>query len=161
MRAHRIVGCAVGLAAVGLAAGLPFIDAQGGYAGLSPRFLPMLVCAGLASCGALIGFRPDALAPVDPPAAQAPFPGRVDGTRSVPARSLAWLLGGLLGHALLIAHLGFVLASVLLMVGTARAFGSRRPLRDALVGLALALPVWLLFAQVFRVGLRLLPVAGF
>ena len=145
MRAHRIVGGAVVLAAAGLAAGLPFIDGQGGYAGLSPRFLPALVGVGLGLCGILIALRPDALA--------APL--------SAPAlRRLAWLLGGLLGHALLIAHLGFVLASVWLMVCAARAFGSRRPLRDALVGLALALPLWLLFARGFQLGLKLLPIAG-
>jgi putative tricarboxylic transport membrane protein len=63
-------------------------------------------------------------------------------------------------HAVLIGVIGFVLASALLMACAARGFGSRRPLRDVLIGLAIALPLWFVFARVFQVGLKLLPAAG-
>jgi len=160
VRAHRFVGLGVALLAAGLAAGLPFIDAQGGYAGLSPRFLPTVVCIGLAVCAVLLFARPEALpaASADPcarpdaaPPAASPEPA---------ARGLAWVAGGLVAHAALIGVVGFVIASALLMACAARGFGSRRPLRDLLIGLAIALPLWFVFARVFQVGLKLLPALG-
>ncbi len=74
---------------------------------------------------------------------------------------LAWLVGGLVAHLLLIGTVGFVLASCLLLVCVARGFGSRRPWRDAGIALAIAFPMWLLFAKVLQVGLKLFPLAGF
>lgn len=147
MRAHRFVGLGVALLAAGLAAGVPFIDAQGGYAGLSPRFLPAVAGLGLALCALLLVARPDAL----PAPAQAPKPA---------VRRLAWVAGGLVAHAALIGIVGFVIASALLMACAARGFGSHRPLRDILIGLAIALPLWFVFARVFQMGLKLLPAAG-
>ena len=49
----------------------------------------------------------------------------------------------------------------LLMVCVARGFGSTRPLRDAGIALAIAFPMWLLFAKVLQVSLKLFPLAGF
>ncbi len=53
--------------------------------------------------------------------------------------SMAWLLAGLAANAALIDLIGFILASTLLFTFTARAFASRQPIRDAAVGLVLAL----------------------
>jgi putative tricarboxylic transport membrane protein len=75
-------------------------------------------------------------------------------------RRLAWAAGGLIGHLLLVGTAGFVLAGTLLLVCVARGFGSTRPARDALVGLALTLPVWFVFARLLGVGLKLFPPAG-
>src|SRR5262245_26668898 len=50
-------------------------------------------------------------------------------------RALGWLLLGLVLNIGLIGPLGFIIASTLLFVCTARAFGSTRPLRDAAIGL--------------------------
>ena len=159
VRAHRIVGLGLAALTAGLAAGVPFIDAQGGYAGLSPRFLPTVVCVGLAACALSVFLRSDALPaasrPHDAAAAAAPLPA----FGAAPAR-LGWVAGGLVAHAALIGLIGFVLASALLMACAARGFGSRRPLRDVLIGLAIALPLWFVFARVFQVGLKLLPAAG-
>ena len=44
---------------------------------------------------------------------------------------------------------------------TARGYGSRRIVRDALIGLALTLPMWALFDFLLGINLPLLPVAGF
>ena len=60
----------------------------------------------------------------------------------------------------LIGTLGFVLSSTLLMVCVARGYGSRRR-RDALIGLAVTLPMWALFEFLLGINLPLLPVAGF
>ena len=57
----------------------------------------------------------------------------------------AWVTGGLLGVALLIELIGFVLAAGLLFACAARGFGSRRPLRDLAIGIALTLPIYWLF----------------
>jgi len=57
----------------------------------------------------------------------------------------AWVTGGLLGVAVLINLIGFVLAAGLLFACSARGFGSRHPLRDLAIGIALTLPIYWLF----------------
>jgi putative tricarboxylic transport membrane protein len=57
----------------------------------------------------------------------------------------AWVTGGLAGVALLINLIGFVLAAGLLFACSARGFGSRHPLRDLAIGIALTLPIYWLF----------------
>jgi putative tricarboxylic transport membrane protein len=57
----------------------------------------------------------------------------------------AWVTGGLIGVAALINVLGFVLAAGLLFACSARGFGSRHPLRDLAIGIALTLPIYWLF----------------
>ena len=67
--------------------------------------------------------------------------GRVVGGRT----GAAWVTGGLVGVALLINLIGFVLAAGLLFACSARGFGSRHPLRDLAFGIALTLPIYWLF----------------
>jgi len=71
----------------------------------------------------------------------------VDSDKTEPGGKLgaAWVTGGLLGVALLIELIGFVLAAGLLFACAARGFGSRRPLRDLAIGIALTLPIYWLF----------------
>ncbi|TPG74250.1 tripartite tricarboxylate transporter TctB family protein [Pseudomonas arsenicoxydans] len=57
----------------------------------------------------------------------------------------AWVTAGLVGVAVLINLIGFVLAAGLLFVCSARGFGSRHPLRDLAIGIALTLPIYWLF----------------
>ncbi len=52
----------------------------------------------------------------------------------------AWVTAGLVGGALLINLIGFVLFAC-----SARGFGSRHPLRDLAIGIALTLPIYWLF----------------
>lgn len=65
----------------------------------------------------------------------------------------AWVTAGLVGVALLITHIGFVLAAGLLFACAARGFGSRHPLRDLAIGIALTLPVYWLFTTGLGVSL--------
>jgi putative tricarboxylic transport membrane protein len=148
---RRIVGGAVLLAAAFFAAGLPFVDGQGGYAGLSPRFLPTLVTIGLAICGLLLLIQSDSIQASSDEAETAIF-------QADRFRRLALLMGGLLAHLVLISWIGFVLASALLMAIVSRAYGSKKLLRDGLIGLAVALPIWLLFTQVLGLNIPLLPL---
>ncbi|MHC8380305.1 tripartite tricarboxylate transporter TctB family protein [Pseudomonas sp. LB3P14] len=57
----------------------------------------------------------------------------------------AWVTAGLVGVAVLINLIGFVLAAALLFACSARGFGSRRPVRDLAIGIALTLPIYWLF----------------
>lgn len=57
----------------------------------------------------------------------------------------AWVTAGIVAIALLINVIGFVLAAALLFACSARGFGSRHPLRDLAIGLALTLPIYWLF----------------
>jgi len=58
---------------------------------------------------------------------------------------VAWVTAGLVAVALLIDVIGFVLAAALLFACSARGFGSRHPLRDLAIGMALTLPIYWLF----------------
>ena len=68
-------------------------------------------------------------------------------------KSLLWIAAGLLLNAALINLVGFVLSSALLFTLAAHGFGSRRPLRDALIGLGLVLPVFWLFTRALGLNL--------
>src|SRR5262245_30885873 len=67
---------------------------------------------------------------------------------------LAWLLSGLALNVALIGIAGFILASTVLFVCTAVAFGSRNVLRDASLGFALAFVCYVGFDRVlgYRIG---------
>jgi putative tricarboxylic transport membrane protein len=68
-------------------------------------------------------------------------------------RALAWMLLGLVLNIGLIGPLGFIPASTLLFACTARAFGSRRPVRDALIGLAFAAIAYFGFAELLGINI--------
>jgi putative tricarboxylic transport membrane protein len=57
----------------------------------------------------------------------------------------AWVTAGLVAVAVLINLIGFVLSAGLLFACSARGFGSRRPVRDLAIGIALTLPIYWLF----------------
>lgn len=154
MRPNLVAGFAASLAAAFFGAGLPFIDAAGGYAGLSQRFLPTVVTIGLAVCAVLLLARRESVLATAENSQDA-----VDLQRG--PRRLAWAACGLLLHMALIGLAGFVLASTLMMLMVARACGSTRALRDAVAGLAITLPMWLVFTRVLGIQLPLLPIAGF
>jgi putative tricarboxylic transport membrane protein len=166
MKASALSVAAVVLAGAAVfAIGASFIDGSAGYSGLSPRFLPTLVAVGLATCGALLGVEvlraraqrgPDR---ADETPASA-LPSSRQGVVNDPVRNLAWVIFGLVFHLLTIGHIGFVAASVVLMVCVARGYGSPHAARDAGIALALTLPVWLLFSKVIGVSLPLCPVLG-
>jgi putative tricarboxylic transport membrane protein len=148
---RRLVGACVLLAAAFFAAGLPFVDDQGGYAGLSPRFLPTLVTVGLLICGLLLLFKKNSIQQNSDDAATAlDAPNRF--------KRLGLLIGGLIAHIALIGWIGFVLASGFLMAVTARAYGSKRLLRDCVLGVLVAGTIWTIFTQLLGLNLPLLPM---
>jgi len=64
-----------------------------------------------------------------------------------------WVTAGLLINAVLIAWLGFILASTLLFICIARGFGSRKIPRDLAWGFGLALAAYLGFAKLLAIRL--------
>ena len=62
-------------------------------------------------------------------------------------RALAWLGGGMVLNLVLIVPLGFSIGAAVQFVCTARAFGSRAPLRDAVTALAVSLGAFFLFVE--------------
>lgn len=68
-------------------------------------------------------------------------------------RGIGWLLLGLVLNVGLIDPLGFIPASVLLFACTARAFGSRRPLRDALIGFVLSAIAYFGFSELLGINI--------
>ena len=68
-------------------------------------------------------------------------------------RSLGWLALGLFLNVALIDFLGFVIASTILFVCTARAFGSTRWPRDLGIAAALALLAYLGFAKLLGISI--------
>lgn len=144
-----------------LAAGATQISAEAGYAGVGPNFLPWVVAAALLLCGALLvwearsgGFR-DMEEPSG--AARGFWPG------------FLWVSAGILANALLITTLGFILSCALCFVLAVRGFKASqgrpdmRPrawLVDALIGIAIAAPVFWMFTQLLAINLPGLTTTG-
>lgn len=144
-----------------LAAGATQISAEAGYAGVGPNFLPWVVAAALLLCGALLvwearsgGFR-DMEEPSG--AARGFWPG------------FLWVSAGILANALLITTLGFILSCALCFVLAVRGFKASqgrpdmRPrawLVDALIGIAIAAPVFWMFTQLLAISLPGLTTTG-
>jgi putative tricarboxylic transport membrane protein len=112
------------------------------YARVGPKVFPWLAASMLAVMGAIL---------------------TVEGVRGgweheenegTDWRSLGWLLLGLLLNVALISVIGFIAAGTILFVCTARAFGSTRPLRDAGIGLVLAIIAYVGFDRVlgYKIG---------
>jgi putative tricarboxylic transport membrane protein len=114
------------------------IAVGGGYAQVGPRFFPGLVGATLLAFAVLLAREALAGGFHD-----------VEGRPEVPAAvpSFLWVSAAVLVHLAIIGISGFVVATVVLFVGVARGIGSTRPLRDALIGLALAIAVFVLFTE--------------
>ncbi|HWT09352.1 MAG TPA: tripartite tricarboxylate transporter TctB family protein [Roseomonas sp.] len=116
------------------------------YAVVGPKLVPAVIAAGLVVCGILLcgaalrgGWSADL-----PEVAEA-------GPPNLPA--LGWLGGGMLLNLVLIEPLGFSIGAAVQFVCTARAFGSRAPLRDAAIALAVSLGAFFLFVEALGVNI--------
>ncbi|UZE25759.1 tripartite tricarboxylate transporter TctB family protein [Pseudomonas sp. B21-056] len=130
----------VGVIAIGviLAIGALRFPPEMGFVILGAHVYPCAVAAFLAGVGAVLsyqaitgGFRELA--------------GNGDGVLPNGKWGAAWVTAGIVAIALLINVIGFVLAAALLFACSARGFGSRHPLRDLAIGIALTLPIYWLF----------------
>jgi len=147
---------ALGVFVAYVAAGLP---GSRSYSAIGANFMPIVVGAGLVLLGLWLlaehftgGWR--AREPDDP---------AERGEHPFHAGAFAWVSGGLIAQMALIHTAGFALAAAALFACIARGFGSRRPLRDAAIGLLLGLAVFAFFVHFLNVNLPagwLRPVLG-
>jgi putative tricarboxylic transport membrane protein len=116
------------------------------YAVVGPKLVPAVIAAALVVLGLSLsgvalrgGWSSDL-----PEVAEAGPPNRA---------ALAWLGGGMLLNLVLIGPLGFSIGAAVQFVCTARAFGSRAPLRDAVIALAVSLGAFFLFVEALGVNI--------
>ncbi|MFO1339462.1 MAG: tripartite tricarboxylate transporter TctB family protein [Burkholderiaceae bacterium] len=137
------------------------ISSDAGYAGVGPNFLPLLVGALLAVCGAWLvwesatgGFRN-----MEEPS----------GAERGDWRGFAWVSAGVLANAALITTIGFILSCTLCFVLAVQGFKTaegqaglqvRRLAVDVVTGLAISAPVFWMFTQLLSIGLPGLTSTG-
>lgn len=132
----------VGVIAIGLVLGIGALrfPPEMGFVILGAHVYPCAVAVFLAGVGVVLSY-------------QAITGGFRELSQELQASSLqangksgaAWVSAGIVSIALLINVIGFVLAAALLFACSARGFGSRHPLRDLAIGIALTLPIYWLF----------------
>ncbi len=157
---QTLIGAGVLALAALLAYGAVDISGDAGYSGVGSNFLPWLVAGVLAVSGVWL-------------LAQARTGGYRDTEEPSGAphgdwRGFAWASAGLLANALLITKIGFILSCALCFMLAARGLrlseGRAAPLArmasDALVGLAIAAPVFWTFTKVLGINLPGLTASG-
>jgi putative tricarboxylic transport membrane protein len=112
------------------------------YARVGPTFFPWLVTAMLGVLGAILlvqGFRGG---------------WEKEEQAGFDLSGGAWCVAGLALNLALIETAGFIIASTVMFLCVARAFGSARPLRDAGIGFALAFVAYVGFDRLlgYRIG---------
>ena len=151
---QTLVGAGVLVLGLLIVAGATQISSEAGYGGVGPNFLPWVVGGMLALCGAFLvwealtgGFRQlEAASGAD----TGHWPGFV------------WVSAGLLANAALITSIGFILSCTLCFVLAVRGFRSsegqldlslRALVVDALIGMAIAAPVFWMFTKFLAINL--------
>jgi putative tricarboxylic transport membrane protein len=162
---NRAGQVAIGLGALAvagvLAVGAWQIPSDAGYAGVGPDFLPWVMSAAMALCGALLvwqalngGWRD-----VEP----------LSGAARGDWRALAWVAGAVIANASLITTIGFILSCTLCYALAVRGLrlsegkapgGPRTTFTDAVTGALIAAPVYWLFTKLLAVNLPGISASG-
>ncbi len=113
------------------------------YVQVGPRIFGWIAAAGLGVMGALLLFT-----------AVKGIWQREDPGEALDWPALATIGAGLLINIAFIETVGFILTSTILFAATARAFGSRKWLRDLVIGFALTACAYVFFDKVleYRIG---------
>ncbi len=123
------------------------------YAQIGPRLFPYLIGAGLTLCGAVLAWH--ALT-----GGWRNLPFGQEGHAAPDWPAFAIVSAGIVLHMVIIGWAGFIIASTLLFVLIARGFGSRRPGRDAIVAVLLAVAVFFIFTLGLGLNLPRGPFGG-
>ena len=154
------VASGVLLIGLGLALGAISIPSAAGYGGVGPNFLPWLVSIALIVCGAFLVWE----------SRTGGFRAMGDADDISPCWSgFAWVSAGLLVNAALITTIGFILSCTLCFVlavqglrsadGTAD-FKPANLVKNALIGMAIAAPVYWMFTKFLAINLPGLTSTG-
>ena len=129
----------LGIVAVGIGIGVEaaLIKVAPIYAKVGPAAFLWLAAALLAVCGATVAWFSSSTVDEEKSELSGPFT----------------ILAGLAAAIFLFEPLGFIPAATLLFILTARGLGSRRIVRDIMIGLAVCVAAYLVFAK--GLGLRL------
>ena len=142
-------GLAIGLGLVAIASVIGFDTVQmqvpPSYARVGPQVFPYIIAIGLAVTGALIAWK----------AWRGEDDALLDSTDPTDWKCVGIIVAGLIVHMNLLKPLGFVPAGLFLFSSVAYAFGSKRYVRDAVVGFLLVLLAYLGFS--YGLGLQLPP----
>jgi putative tricarboxylic transport membrane protein len=154
MRTQTTLGAGTLALGLLLAAGATQISSDAGYAGVGPNFLPWVVSVMLVICGAFLVWesRSGGFRELEEPsgAATGHWPGFV------------WVSAGLLLNAALLTTIGFIFSCTLCFVLAVRGFKSAEDqldlspkawIVDALVGFAIAAPVYWMFSKLLGINL--------
>lgn len=147
-RQDLVVGLVLLALGAGLLAGTFSVHALPGQDSLGPRLFPALIGAGLLLLGAAhfvqIWRKREVAAAAAEPASDLP-PGHWP--------TLAWVIAGIAAGAAIYNFLGFILAAIAIFVLTARGFAGRFRILHVVVGIILAVIVYVGFTR--GLGLRL------
>jgi putative tricarboxylic transport membrane protein len=139
------LGIAIGVIVLGLVAAWQTTEIpQSTYAAVGPRAFAWAASVMLVVMGGLLAL--DAL--------RGGWSHETDDFGEVDWLGGLWMLGGLAANVALIDVIGFILASTVLFVFTAKAFGSRQIVRDAIIGFLLAFAAYIGFDRVlgYKIG---------
>jgi putative tricarboxylic transport membrane protein len=145
--AHRIAALAFLAVAVGVLTGAFTIDQGTTYQAMGPRVFPLLVGAGMclvSAIGVVQAFRGTDTEQIDQLREE---------IRATHWPSVLLLVAALIGYVLLLTPLGYWQTTTVFFVAVARVLGSRKLVRDAIIGLVLALAVYILFDRLLGIGL--------
>jgi putative tricarboxylic transport membrane protein len=130
------LAAAIGILLLGIALGVGSfgIPPGAGYDRIGPRFFPSVVAAGLVMLGVWLGVA----------ALRATRTGSQEATNW---EALGYMAAGLVAGLALLERVGFVIASSVLFWVTARGFGSRKSMRDAVIAVGLSVVVYVAFTR--------------
>ena len=143
----RLAGLILLAASVAILFAVFAIPGRGGYSTSGPRFVPLIVAAGLIALSAAFLARTF----VRPDMELAERSAEEDAAThwATPAQ----LLVAMIAYALLLEPLGYILATALFFVPVARVLGSRSLVRDVIIGLVLGVGLFTAFTQFLGVSL--------
>ncbi len=148
-----LVAAGVLILGAALAYGTTQLPEATGYAKVGPRLMPTIVSVGLILLGVVLmkealfgGFRG-----VDEAEAAA---------NSTDWRAYAWITVGIIANGILMVPVGFVISGALLFVLAARGFGNKDWVKNAIIGLIIAIVTYGFFNYGLGLGLPrgILPV---
>ncbi len=143
----RLAGAFLLAASVAILLAVLAIPGRGGYSTSGPRFVPLIVAIGLVALSVAFLARTFVRADID----LAERSAAEDEVTHWATPAL--LVAGLIAYALLLEPLGYIVATTLFFAPVAWLLGSRRPVRDALIGLVLGVGLFTAFTQYLGVSL--------